>query len=136
MADRITSEVRSRNMAAIKGRDTIPEVVFRKKLFAKGLRYRKNVRALPGCPDIVLPKYKAVIFVNGCFWHMHNCDRFRWPKTNPEFWENKILGNVDRDKQNYKKLREQGWKVIVVWECEIKKDLDEIVDKTIEQIKL
>ena len=93
----------------------------RKFLFSQGCRYRKNVRSLPGCPDIVLPKYRTVIFVNGCFWHKHDCPRFVWPSSNREYWEPKILGNVARDKRNGELLREAGWKVIIVWECELKK---------------
>lgn len=92
----------------------------RKFLFSQGFRYRKNVRSLPGCPDIVLPKYHTVIFVNGCFWHKHDCPRFVWPSSNQEYWGPKILGNAARDKRNSELLRKSGWKVIVVWECELK----------------
>ena len=98
-----------------------PEEIVRKFLFSQGFRYRKNVRSLPGCPDIVLPKYHTVVFVNGCFWHKHNCPRFVWPSSHQEYWRAKILGNVERDKKNSELLREAGWKVIVVWECELKK---------------
>lgn len=87
--------------------------------------YRKNVRKLPGCPDIVLPKYNTVIFVNGCFWHKHDCPRFVWPASNKDYWEPKILRNVERDKKNTELLIANGWKVIVVWECELKKAFKE-----------
>ena len=122
MADNHSKEVRSKNMSHIRSIDTTPEIKVRKCLFSKGYRYRKNVKAMPGCPDIVLPKYKTVIFVNGCFWHMHNCDRFKWPKSNTEYWKPKILSNAARDKKNYEELTKQGWKVLVVWECELSKN--------------
>ena len=99
MPDNHTPEVRSYNMSRIRSKDTKPEERVRKYLFAHGFRYRKNVRNLPGHPDIVLPKYKTVIFVNGCFWHMHDCGRFRWPQSNEEYWRHKIYGNVERDKE-------------------------------------
>ena len=102
-----------------------PEDLVRKYLFSKGFRYRKNVRKLPGCPDIVLPKYKAVIFVNGCFWHKHDCPRFVWPSSNQDYWIPKITRNVERDIANHDLLRLQGWNVIVVWECELKKSVRE-----------
>lgn len=121
MADNHTPDVRSYNMSRIRSENTKPEEQVRKWLFSKGFRYRKNVRKLPGCPDIVLPKYKTIIFVNGCFWHMHNCERFRWPASNKEYWENKLLSNANRDHANQKALISQGWNVIVVWECELKK---------------
>ena len=125
MADNHTKEVRSRNMSHIRSSNTKPEEKVRKYLFSKGLRYRKNVRALPGCPDIVLPKYKTVIFVNGCFWHKHDCPRFVWPSSNEDYWKAKILRNVDRDKKNAKALELQGWRIITVWECELKKKVAE-----------
>lgn len=108
-------------MSQIKGKDTKPEELVRKYLFAKGFRYRKNDKRLPGKPDIVLPKYHTVIFVNGCFWHMHpNCKYFSWPKTNPAFWREKINTNVERDQRNYRELQNAGWRVIIVWTCELK----------------
>lgn len=110
-------------MSRIKGKDTKPEVMVRKYLFSQGFRYRKNDRRLPGTPDIVLPKYKTCIFVNGCFWHGHeNCRYFVVPKTNTEFWQNKINRNIERDNENFNDLKKTGWKVIVVWECQLKKD--------------
>ncbi len=121
MADVMTPEQRSRCMAAIKGKDTKPELIVRKYLFSRGLRFRVQVRKLPGNPDIVLPKYKTVIFVNGCFWHGHEgCRYFRLPKSNIEFWKEKIKRNVARDFRNEAELKALGWRVIRVWECEIK----------------
>ena len=118
---------------------TVPVFIFyflRKYLFSKGFRYRKNVRSLPGCPDIVLPKYKTVVFVNGCFWHKHNCSRFVWPSSNKEYWEPKILRNVERDKKNQIQLAELGWHVIVIWECQLKKkDLESTMDAVISEIR-
>ena len=115
-------EVRSYNMSCIKGKGTKPEEIVRKYLFSQGFRYRKNDKRLPGTPDIVLPKHKTVIFVNGCFWHGHEgCEYFVWPKNNAEFWKAKILQNIERDKRDFERLENAGWKVIVVWECSLKK---------------
>lgn len=108
-------------MSHIRSTNSKPEELVRKYLFSKGFRYRKNVKELPGCPDIVLPKYRTVVFVNGCFWHKHDCPRFVWPTSNTEYWTKKIVGNVERDKANELKLEAIGWKVITVWECELKK---------------
>lgn len=122
MADVHTPEVRSYNMSRIHGKDTKPEDIVRKYLFSKGFRYRKNAERLPGKPDIVLPRHKTVIFVNGCFWHRHEgCKYFVWPKNNAEFWKKKIEGNIQRDVKNYALLSVMGWKVIVVWGCELNK---------------
>ena len=117
----MTSEQRSRCMAAIKGKDTKPEMIVRKYLFSCGLRFRVQVRKLPGTPDIVLPKYKTVIFVNGCFWHGHGgCKYFRLPKSNVEFWKEKIERNIERDRESMQALLDLGWKVIRIWECELR----------------
>lgn len=121
MADNHSKEIRSMNMSHIRSTNSKPEGIVRKYLFSKGLRYRKNVRTLPGKPDIVLPKYKTIVFVNGCFWHRHDCGRFVMPSSNTEYWEKKINGNVERDKTNIALLEEQGWRVIVIWECQLKK---------------
>lgn len=120
------------NMSHIRSKNSMPEELVRKYLFSKGFRYRKNVKALPGCPDIVLPKYKTVIFVNGCFWHKHDCPRFVWLSSNEEYWRPKIMGNVERDKRNADELQKLGWKVLVVWECELKK---KTIDATLEQLE-
>lgn len=122
--DNHSKGTRSYNMSRIRSTNTKPEEIVRKFLFSQGLRYRKNVRNLPGKPDIVFPKYKTVVFINGCFWHKHEkCGRFVWPKSNTEYWEKKITGNIERDQLAYKKLKETGWKVLVVWECELKKEM-------------
>ena len=124
MADVHTPEQRSYNMSRIRGKNTKPEELVRKYLFSQGFRYRKNDARLPGKPDIVLPKYKTVIFVNGCFWHAHEgCKYFVWPKNNAEFWKEKIEGNVARDVKNYELLEDLGWKVLTVWECDLKKGI-------------
>ena len=136
MADNHTREVRSKNMSHIRSTNSKPEEIVRKYLFSHGFRYRKNVRKLPGCPDIVLPKYKTVIFVNGCFWHKHDCPRFVWPASNQEYWKPKILRNVERDKQNTALLKEAGWNIIVVWECELKKTVrEQTLERLSEQIR-
>ena len=123
-------------MSHIRSTNSKPEETVRKYLFSKGFRYRKNVRTLPGCPDIVLSKYKTVIFVNGCFWHKHNCPRFVWPSSNEEYWTPKILRNVERDQVNKEKLEEAGWKVIIIWECELKKKVrEETLGKLVEKIR-
>lgn len=115
---------RSENMARVKNKDTKPEVYLRKLLWHEGFRYRINYKDLPGKPDIYLSKYKTVIFVNGCFWHMHEgCKLSAIPKTNHDFWKDKLEGNTERDKKNYKELEDMGKNVIVVWGCEIKKML-------------
>ncbi len=131
MADNHTKEVRSRNMSRIRSTNTKPEETVRKNLFSKGFRYRKNVRTLPGCPDIVLPKYKTVIFVNGCFWHKHDCPRFIWPSSNTEYWHSKISRNVERDKVNHRELENNGWNVLIVWECQLKRA---VFSNTMEQL--
>lgn len=124
MSDKLTPEKRSWNMSRIKGKDTKIEVEVRKYLFSKGYRFRKNDKRYPGKPDIVLPKYHVAIFVHGCFWHRHEgCKDATTPKTRTEFWLEKFDKNVKNDQIKQEKLRKLGWKVIVIWECEIKKDL-------------
>ena len=136
MADNHSKEVRSMNMSHIRSKNTKPEELVRKYLFARGFRYRKNVKTLPGCPDIVLPKYKTVIFVNGCFWHKHDCPRFVWPSSNQEYWIQKISSNVERDERNYSMLRDEEWNIIIVWECELKKTVaDARLEKLLYEIK-
>lgn len=108
-------------MSCIHGKDTKPEEIVRKYLFSKGFRYRKNDKKLPGSPDVVLPKYRTVIFVNGCFWHGHDgCRYFIWPKNNAKFWHHKIETNIERDARKKKQLEDAGWNVIVVWECQLR----------------
>ena len=136
MADNHTKEQRSRNMSHIRSTGSKPEEIVRKYLFSRGLRYRKNVKKLPGCPDIVLPKYKTIIFVNRCFWHKHDCGRFFWPATNNTYWHKKIERNVERDQKNKALLESLGWKVLIIWECQLKKkvadqNLEELYDKVI-----
>lgn len=117
----MTAMQRSRCMASIKGKNTKPEMTVRRFLFSKGLRYRVNNRKLPGTPDIVLRRYKTVIFIDGCFWHGHEgCKYYRPPKTNPDFWRQKIAMNIARDYANGVYLRLAGWRVIRIWECEVK----------------
>lgn len=121
MADNHSKEERSYNMSRIRSRNTKPETLVRKYLFSRGLRYRINDKRYPGHPDIVLPKFKTVIFVNGCFWHSHDeCPEFVLPKSNLEYWLPKLQRTKRRDSENIARLREQGWRVIVVWECEMK----------------
>lgn len=134
MTDVHTPEARHRNMSAIRSTDTKPEVWLRKALFARGFRFRKNVKTLQGKPDIVLPKYGAVIQVNGCFWHGHDCHLFKIPKTRTEFWLEKINGNRERDQRNTEALEAQGWRVLVVWECSMKgrhRLLPEVLEKQV-----
>ena len=106
-------------MSKIGGKNTKPEILVRKFLFSKGFRYRINVKTLPGKPDIVLPKYKTVIFINGCFWHGHNCKKGKLPSSNIDFWREKISNNKSRDDKNSDLLIKLGWKVIIIWQCEI-----------------
>ncbi|UCA46999.1 DNA mismatch endonuclease Vsr [Pseudochrobactrum sp. XF203] len=120
MTDVHSPAIRSKNMAAIKGKDTKPEMKIRKMLHAAGFRYRLHVKDLPGKPDLVLPKYKAVIFVHGCFWHMHDCDQFKLPKSNQEFWINKLSRNKKNDELHQTALISAGWRVCTIWECSLK----------------
>jgi DNA mismatch endonuclease (patch repair protein) len=122
-------------MSGIRGKDTRPEMIVRRALHAAGFRYRLHVKTLPGKPDIVLPKYRTVIFVHGCFWHGHDCKYFKWPKTRPEFWKEKIEKNIQRDCKSYQILQEDRWRVITIWECEIKNEtIEKIIDTIISEI--
>lgn len=120
MADIVSTETRSRMMSGIKGKDTKPEMILRKGLHQLGFRYRLHAPNLPGKPDMVFPRYKAIIFAHGCFWHGHSCHLFKWPSSNEEFWRIKIERNVEVDKQNILRLQEMGWRTGIVWECALK----------------
>lgn len=123
MADVHDKQTRSYNMSQIKGKNTKPEILVRKFLFSKGFRYRLHLKTLPGKPDIVLPKYKTIIFINGCFWHGHeNCKYFVIPKTRTDWWLNKIYGNKQKDSENFIQLSQIGWKIVTIFECELKRD--------------
>lgn len=136
MPDRITKQQRSANMRAIKGKDTSLEIQVRKYLYHHGFRYRKNVKDLPGTPDIVLDKYRVVIFVNGCFWHHHyNCKLAVIPKTRVEYWTKKINKNVENDIKNTKLLEQLDYHVITIWECEIKEAFEEVMRDVVYEIK-
>jgi len=122
MADVHSKETRSYNMSRVRSGNTKPEEMVRKYLFSRGLRYRKNDKRLPGKPDLVFPKHRVVVFVHGCFWHKHiGCHYFVLPETNAVFWDEKLEGNRQRDERNISQLQAYGWRVIVVWECELKK---------------
>ena len=122
------SEQRSRNMSAIKSKNTKPEITLRKLLHSMGYRFRLHRKDLPGSPDIVLPKYKTVIFVHGCFWHRHeNCKYATTPKTRKEFWEKKFRENINRDNLNQANLSLKGWKIIIIWECQLKGDKKKLI---------
>lgn len=138
MADIVDASTRSRMMAGIRSKNTKHELEIRKKLFALGFRYRLHDQRLPGKPDIVLPKYKAVIFIHGCFWHAHDCHLFRWPTSKTAFWKKKLAGNKKRDIENIASLKKLGWRILVIWECSFRgagkkreKEIDSIVKKTV-----
>jgi len=134
MSDSISPEHRSWNMSRIRGKDTKIEVAVRSYLFSKGFRFRKNDKRYPGKPDVVLPKYHTVIFVNGCFWHRHEgCKDATIPKTRTEFWLQKLNRNVEKDRINRETLENAGWQVLTVWECELNKDFESVMEKTIKQ---
>ena len=135
MSDIYSKSKRSSIMSKISGKDTKPEILVRKYLFSKGFRFRKNVKDLPGKPDILLSKYKTIIFINGCFWHGHeNCKKSALPATNIAFWKGKISSNIIRDKKIYVELSNMGYKVLIIWQCELgikerEKTLDELANK-------
>jgi len=133
--DVVNSETRSRMMAGIQGRNTAPELTVRRGLHGRGYRYRLQVRSLPGRPDLVLPKYKAVIFVNGCFWHRHDCSLFKWPTTRADFWKNKLNGNAERDLRKLAECQSLGWRTLTVWECSLKGKSPEAVSLVIDQVE-
>lgn len=121
MSDRVSAEQRSRNMARVKNKNTAPEIIVRRTLHRLGYRFRLHRRDLPGSPDIVLPRHHTVVFVHGCFWHSHpGCSRATRPKANSDFWDAKLDKNVARDKEAQEKLNTQGWRVLVIWQCQTK----------------
>lgn len=120
LPDVVDAATRSRMMAGIRGKDTKPEMIVRRALHARGFRYRLHNRKLPGSPDLCFPKYRAVIFVHGCFWHGHGCRLFVWPKTRQAFWREKIEGNMARDQRAKRRLTKDGWRAITVWECQLR----------------
>lgn len=131
LKDPLTTEQRHYCMSRIQGKNTKPELIVRKALFAIGYRYRLHRKDLPGKPDIVLPKYSAVIFVHGCYWHGHDCHLFKWPKSREEFWKNKITKNKNNDRKAVNQLIDNGWRVAEIWECSLrgkrKLDFDELI---------
>lgn len=120
MADTVSAAVRSRMMSGIRSKNTKPEMLLRRALHALGFRFRLHVRNLPGQPDIVLPRYRAVIFAHGCFWHGHDCHLFRWPATRTDFWEAKITRNRANDERAEEALAKAGWRIATIWECSLK----------------
>jgi len=134
MSDIFTKKKRSEVMSRIKGKDTSIELKVRSYLHRKGYRFRVNDKRYSGTPDIVLPKYRTIIFVNGCFWHGHGCGNSKIPESNKVFWTEKIKNNKIRDDKNHSRLREEGWKVAVVWECEIEKDFEDTMNALIRLI--
>ncbi|NQU04703.1 MAG: DNA mismatch endonuclease Vsr [Calditrichaeota bacterium] len=133
MSDRFSPDERSRIMSKIRGKDTKQELIIRKLIFSMGFRYRLHYSKLMGKPDIAFPGRKKAIFVNGCFWHGHNCKRGKLPVTNYEFWFKKISGNIQRDKANIAALEELGWKTLIIWQCEINKKQEEHLRNMIRQ---
>lgn len=136
MADRLTKEHRSWNMSRIRSTNSKPEIIVRSLLHRMGYRFRLHRKDLPGKPDIVLPKYRTVIFVHGCFWHRHQGCKYAYqPKTRKEFWEAKFKSNIERDKMVFSKLQTLGWEVIVIWECEIKNRLNPVMNTVCKKLK-
>jgi len=120
LADIVSSDKRSEMMSGIRGKNTKPELFIRRGLFKRGFRFRVHVSQLPGKPDIVLPRYKAIILVNGCFWHVHGCSLFKWPSSRVDFWRNKLVETRKHDTESLRKLKATGWRILVIWECAIK----------------
>lgn len=135
MADKLTHEKRSWNMSRIRGKDTEIEIKVRKYLFSQGFRFRKNVADMPGKPDIVLPKYRTIIFIHGCYWHRHaGCKNCTTPSTNREFWLEKFEKNVRNDIKHQQELEAAGWKVLTLWECEIENDFEHLMDSLVAEL--
>ena len=120
MTDIVTKAVRSRMMSGIRGTNTRPEIRIRQLLHKEGFRFRLHTSHLPGKPDIILPRFQAVVFVHGCFWHGHECHLFKWPQTRRTFWKEKITGNRKRDEEVFSMLASDGWRIMVIWECALK----------------
>lgn len=133
MADVVSPAKRSLMMAGIKGKNTKPELAIRKALHHLGFRYRLHVKELPGKPDLVFSQYNAVIFINGCFWHGHNCHLFKWPSSRVEFWREKIERNQEVDRENMEKLEKAGWRIACIWECAVKGKTKRIFMDVIEE---
>ena len=131
MVDRVKSETRSHIMAKVRSKNTKPELGLRKALFRFGFRYRLHAKELPGKPDLMLSRYRAVVFVNGCFWHWHGCNKSRMPLHNAEYWADKITQNKKRDIANQERLLATGWRVLIVWECALSR---EKVDVTVTKV--
>lgn len=132
MVDVVDRKTRSRMMSGIRGKNTRPELLIRKGLHARGFRFRLHDKRLPGKPDLVLPKYSAVIFVHGCFWHGHDCHLFKWPQSRRDFWRTKITRNKAKDAESYASLKKEGWYILTIWECALKgrtrRPLDQVLD--------
>ena len=139
MADIVSKEKRSRMMSGIRSKNTKPELIIRKALFRKGYRYRLHPKRMPGRPDFILPKYRVAVFVNGCFWHLHDCHLFKWPSTRRQYWQKKLQGNKERDELKTERLLKNGWRVLIIWECAIRGkkriDFDEVIERTENFIK-
>ncbi|MEF2074592.1 very short patch repair endonuclease [Consotaella aegiceratis] len=137
--DVLTPEQRRLVMSRIRGKHTKPEMLIRRGLHGRGLRYALHGKGMPGKPDMVFPKYRTVVLVHGCFWHGHGCSLFKWPKTRAAFWKGKIDGNMERDRQALTALNADGWRVLVVWECALKgkqrRDLAEVLDSAVAFIR-
>lgn len=136
MADIFSTSKRSQIMASISGKDTKPERLVRSRLFKEGFRFRKNVKTLPGKPDIVLPKHKTIVLIHGCFWHGHKCKKATRPTSNIEFWNSKIQSNINRDKRVKMELKKSGWQVITIWDCKLtnRGSLDKTMNKLINKL--
>lgn len=134
MTDVLTPAQRRLNMSRIRGQDTKPEMLVRKGLHARGLRFRLHDRKLPGCPDLVFQRYRAAVFIHGCFWHGHDCRYFKVPQSRTEFWLGKIGQNRARDARQHAALREAGWRTLVIWECATRTKVPEVFDRLIDHV--
>lgn len=139
MTDIVSPQTRSRMMSGIRSKNTKPELLIRKSLHGQGFRYRLHDKKLPGKPDIVLPRYHAVILIHGCFWHGHDCNLFKWPSSNESFWKEKITRNKSVDERSYQNLQNAGWKILTIWECSMKgkqrRPVEQIVADVVKWLK-